>query len=141
MSKEAKQHNKTLHRKHLEKPLDHARINLTGALICRGQSRAGIWRQSSKDGDNDDDDDSDSQLLLVTPRMSDHHSPRHFFIFVHSTMARKKTVNNTTPSQDAMLEHLAYLVLHQNRPACWRDFQNFMVDGQAYSLKQGTIRN
>jgi hypothetical protein len=40
-----------------------------------------------------------------------------------------------------MLEHLAYLVLHQNRPACWRDFQKFMIDGQAYSLKQGTIRN
>jgi hypothetical protein len=81
MSKEAKQHNKTVHRKHLDKLLDHARRDLTGAVICRGQSRAGIWRQSSNDGDNDDDDDSDSQLLLVTPRMSDHHSPRHFFIF------------------------------------------------------------
>jgi hypothetical protein len=55
-------------------------------------------------------------------------------------MARK-TTDNTTPSQDAMLEHLAYLVLHQNRPACWRDFQKFMAEGQAYSLKQGTIRN
>jgi hypothetical protein len=54
-------------------------------------------------------------------------------------MTRK--ITNTTPSQDAMLEHLAYLVLHQNRPACWRDFQNFMVEGQVYSLKQGTIRN
>jgi hypothetical protein len=79
MSKEAKQHNKTLHRKHLEKLLDHAWIDLTGAVICRGQSRAGIWRQSSNGGDHDDD--SDSQLLIVTPRMSDHHSPHHFSIF------------------------------------------------------------
>jgi hypothetical protein len=48
---------------------------------------------------------------------------------------------NTTPSQDAMLEHLAYLVLHENRPACWRDFQKFVVEGRLYSFKHGTIRN
>jgi hypothetical protein len=40
-----------------------------------------------------------------------------------------------------MLEHLAYLVFHENRSACWRDFQKFIVDGKQYYLKQGTIRN
>jgi hypothetical protein len=54
-------------------------------------------------------------------------------------MARKDS--KTTPSQDVMLEHLAYLVLHENKPVCWRDFQKFVVDGKEYSLKKGTIRN
>jgi hypothetical protein len=55
-------------------------------------------------------------------------------------MARKRTTN-TTQSQDHMLEHLAYLVIHQNRPACGRDFQNFVIDDRVYSFRQGTIRN
>jgi hypothetical protein len=59
--------------------------------------------------------------------------------WVPNTMASK--CSKTTPSQDVMLEHLAYLVLHENRPASWRDFQKFIVDGKEYSLKQGTIRN
>jgi hypothetical protein len=54
-------------------------------------------------------------------------------------MAKKGS--KTTPSQDVMLEHLAYLVLHENRPACWRDFQRFTVNDNEYSLKRGTIRN
>jgi hypothetical protein len=37
-----------------------------------------------------------------------------------------------TPSQDAMLEHIAYLVLHENRPASWHAFQKFMLNDKEY---------
>jgi hypothetical protein len=47
----------------------------------------------------------------------------------------------TTPSQDAMLERLAYLAYCEHRPACWLDFLDFDIDGRRYSLKPGTIRN
>ncbi len=47
----------------------------------------------------------------------------------------------TTHSQDVMLEHLAYLVLCEHRPACWRDFQVFNVNSKEYSFKRGTVRN
>jgi hypothetical protein len=40
-----------------------------------------------------------------------------------------------------MLEHLAYLVLHEHRSACCRDFLNFDINGVPYALQQGTIRN
>jgi hypothetical protein len=84
----------------------------------------------------DDDSDIDIQLLLVPSHYCPH---RQFLIWESSSMARKGS--NTTPSQDVMLEHLAYLVLHENIPVCWRDFQKFVVDGKEYSLKKGTIRN
>ena len=47
----------------------------------------------------------------------------------------------TSPSQDAMLEHIAYLVFCEKREACWRDFLDFEVGGRRYRLKAGTIRN
>jgi hypothetical protein len=47
----------------------------------------------------------------------------------------------TTPSQDAMLEQLAYLIFCEGRPGCWRDFQSFTVNAKEYSFKTGTIRN
>jgi hypothetical protein len=47
----------------------------------------------------------------------------------------------TTPSQDVMLEHLAYLVLCEHRPASWRDFEKFTINAKEYSFKRGTIRN
>ena len=48
---------------------------------------------------------------------------------------------NTTPSQNATLEHIAYLVFCEKREACWRDFLDFEVDSRRYRLKAGTIRN
>jgi hypothetical protein len=70
------------------------------------------------------DDDSD-RLLMGTSRY-------HPFL---------KNRDRLTPSQDAMLEHLAYLVLSEHRSACWRDFLNFDINGVPYALQQGTIRN
>jgi hypothetical protein len=52
-----------------------------------------------------------------------------------------KNRGRLTPYQDAMLEHLAYLVLSEHRSACSRDFLNFEVNGVPYALPQGTIRN
>jgi hypothetical protein len=81
MSNEAKQPNKTLHEKHLKKPLDKVRTDLSALSICIGQSRVGIWSQFCNDsGDNNDYYDSDTQLLLVMPPMSGRHRPRHDFI-------------------------------------------------------------
>jgi hypothetical protein len=75
---------------------------------------------------HESDDDSDRLLLMGTSR----HHP--FFL---------KNRDRLTPSQDAMLEHLAYLVLSEHRSACWRDFLNFDINGVSYALQQGTIRN
>jgi hypothetical protein len=74
--------------------------------------------------ENDSDDDSD-RLLMGTSR-------HHPFL---------KNRGRLTPCQDAMLEHLAYLVLSEHRSACWRDFLNFDINGVPYALQQGTIRN
>jgi hypothetical protein len=73
---------------------------------------------------HESDDDSD-RLLMGTSRY-------HPFL---------KNRGRLTPSQDAMLEHLAYLVLSEHRSACWRDFLNFDINGVPYALQQGTIRN
>jgi hypothetical protein len=82
MSKEAKQQNKTLRRKHLKKPVDKVRAeDLTEVAICIRQSRVGTWSQFCNDDGDNDDDDSEKQLLLVKPAISGRHSLRHFFIF------------------------------------------------------------
>jgi hypothetical protein len=71
--------------------------------------------QSSFEADNAVDnavDDSDSDILHV-----------------------EQQPKRTTPSQDAMLEHMAYLQMNQRIPwVCWRDFKEL-------NLSHGTIRN
>jgi DNA-binding transcriptional ArsR family regulator len=58
------------------------------------------------------DDDSDSDILCVNQRSK-----------------------HATPSQDAMLKHMADLQMHQGMPwVCWRDFKEL-------NLAHGTIRN
>jgi hypothetical protein len=79
---------------------------------------------TQKQAHESDDDDSD-RLLMGTSR-------HHRFL---------KNRDRLTPSEDAMLEHLAYLVLSEHRSACWRDFLNFEVNGIVYALQPGTIRN
>jgi hypothetical protein len=54
---------------------------------------------------------------------------------------KRRRQERTTPLQDAMLEHLGWLVFSEGRPACYRDFINFQLNGINYSIKQGTIRN
>src|SRR5688572_25475790 len=56
-------------------------------------------------------------------------------------MTRKQQSVPTSPSQDAMLEHMAYLIFCEKQEACWRDFINFEIDGRKYCLAVGTIRN
>jgi DNA-binding transcriptional ArsR family regulator len=58
------------------------------------------------------DDDSDSDTLYVDQRSK-----------------------HTTPSQDAMMKHMADLQMHQSMPCvCWRNFKEL-------NLAHGTIRN
>jgi hypothetical protein len=42
---------------------------------------------------------------------------------------------------EAMKEHMAYIVLSENRPPCFRDFLCFEVDGKEYRMKASTFRN
>lgn len=42
---------------------------------------------------------------------------------------------------DAMLSHMAYIVLHEHRPFSFIDFLRFEVDNRPYKMAYGTIRN
>jgi len=42
---------------------------------------------------------------------------------------------------DAMQEHMAYLVLIVKRPFCYKDFLLFEVNGKEYRMRHGTFRN
>ena len=42
---------------------------------------------------------------------------------------------------DAMEQHMAYIVLHENRPFSFKDFLCFEEDGKEYRMRHGTIRN
>jgi hypothetical protein len=70
--------------------------------------------------------DNDNHLMLTS-----HHRRRSL----------SEGQSGISPVQEAMIEHLAYIVLAEGRPARTRDFLNFEVNGVAYSLKPGTIRN
>ena len=42
---------------------------------------------------------------------------------------------------DAMEHHMAYIILSEHRPFSFRDFLMFTVDGEEYTMAEGTIRN
>jgi hypothetical protein len=42
---------------------------------------------------------------------------------------------------DAMREHMDYIVLHENKPFSFKDFLCFEEDGKEYRMRHGTIRN
>ncbi len=42
---------------------------------------------------------------------------------------------------EAMQEHIAFIVLSLNRPFSYLDFTKFEVNGQIYTMKHGTFRN
>jgi hypothetical protein len=42
---------------------------------------------------------------------------------------------------DAMLEHMAYIVFSENRPFSFRDFLHFQVGEEEYGMTHGTFRN
>jgi hypothetical protein len=42
---------------------------------------------------------------------------------------------------DAMLEHMAYIVLVEKRPFSFKDFLSFEVNGKEYKMEHGTFRN
>jgi len=42
---------------------------------------------------------------------------------------------------DAMQEHMAYIVLSENKPFSYRDFLRFEVNSIVYKPSHGTIRN
>jgi hypothetical protein len=42
---------------------------------------------------------------------------------------------------EAMREHIAYIVLSENRPFCFRDFMCFEVDGIEHKMSHGYFRN
>jgi abortive infection bacteriophage resistance protein len=46
-----------------------------------------------------------------------------------------------TQLDDAMKEHMAYLVFREHKPFCYKDFQYFEVNGKAYNMSHGTFRN
>src|SRR5919197_2555737 len=43
--------------------------------------------------------------------------------------------------EEAMREHMAYLVFSENRPFSYRDFMRFELDGKEYKMTHGTYRN
>ena len=46
-----------------------------------------------------------------------------------------------TKFDDALEENMAYIVLSERRPFCYRDFLKFEVNGKGYGLTHGTFRN
>jgi hypothetical protein len=46
-----------------------------------------------------------------------------------------------TRLDDAMEENMAYIVLSERRPFCYRDFLKFNVNNKEYGMKHGTFRN
>src|SRR4030095_11847153 len=46
-----------------------------------------------------------------------------------------------TSLDDAMEEYMAYIVLSERRPFCYRDFLKFEVNGKEYDMAHGTFRN
>lgn len=46
-----------------------------------------------------------------------------------------------TELDDAMTEHMAYIVFQEHRPFSYRDFLHFEVDEREYKIKHGTFRN
>ena len=42
---------------------------------------------------------------------------------------------------EAMQEHMAFIVFHEKRPFSYKDFLKFEVDGKIYGMKHGTFRN
>ena len=46
-----------------------------------------------------------------------------------------------TELDDAMLEHMAYIVLVERRPFSFQDFLDLTVNGKEYKMEDGTFRN
>jgi hypothetical protein len=46
-----------------------------------------------------------------------------------------------TELDDAMAEHMAYIVFQEHRPFSFRDFLHFEVNEREYNMKHGTFRN
>jgi hypothetical protein len=46
-----------------------------------------------------------------------------------------------TKVDDALEENMAYIVLSERKPFCYRDFLKFEVNGEAYGITHGTFRN
>ena len=46
-----------------------------------------------------------------------------------------------TELNDAMMEHMAYLVYKEHRPFCYKDFKYFKVNEKPYNISHGTFRN
>ncbi len=46
-----------------------------------------------------------------------------------------------TELNDAMMEHMAFIVHIEHRPFCYKDFRYFEVNAKPYSMTHGTFRN
>jgi len=46
-----------------------------------------------------------------------------------------------TELDDAMKEHMAYLVYSEHRPFSYKDFRYFVINQKSYEMKHGTFRN
>ena len=46
-----------------------------------------------------------------------------------------------TELDDAMYEHMTYIVLVERRPFSFKDFLRFEVNGKEYKMEHGTFRN
>jgi hypothetical protein len=42
---------------------------------------------------------------------------------------------------DAMLDHIKYIIFNERRPFSYLDFRSFSVQGEKYTMKHGTFRN
>lgn len=52
------------------------------------------------------------------------------------------TVNLVMSKLDeALQEHMAFIVFHEKRPFSYKDFLKFEVNGEIYGMKHGTFRN
>ena len=59
----------------------------------------------------------------------------------HTSGSLSPTGQQLTELDDAMREHMAYLVFAENRPFSYADFLRFEVDEKEYSMTHGTFRN
>ena len=58
-----------------------------------------------------------------------------------ATMIATPDNSRMSTLDEAMKEHMAYIVLLEHRPFSYRDFMRFEVDGKEYRMTPGTFRN
>ncbi len=65
-------------------------------------------------------------------------SSTYHLVYVNS---QQYNITALTELDDAMLEHMTYIVFVERRPFSFKDFFRFEVNGKEYKMEHGTFRN